>query len=77
VNDSIARGNGAAGVVVGQESQVAKNVASGNTQGLVMDDNTGYEGNVVTGNGTDVVFAPGAGPVELGKNLCGNTSSCP
>ncbi len=77
VNGSTTRGNGAAGVVVGQASQVAKNVAAGNTQGLVMDDNTGYDGNVITGNGTDVVFAPGADPVELGKNLCGNTSSCP
>lgn len=77
LDSNTATGNAGAGAAAGDVSLVRGNVVTSNTTGLQLGNNTGYDANVASGNSTDLTFTGGSDAVTLGKNLCGNSTTCP
>ncbi len=66
------------GFSVDGDSMVIDSTAENNTAfGLVLGTNTGYRGNMVSGNNGGNLNAQIAGGVDLGLNLCGGDAICP
>lgn len=78
VSRCTSNGNALWGFSLDGDSLIVDSVAQGNTLfGLVLDPETGFRGNLVSGNNGGSMNSQVSGGFNIGDNLCGTDPSCP